>query len=94
MHVDKFWNRHLAEMGNRPGDHDGDVTVYLIQPVEGCGSWTVPSGNVAAAAEAGSLVGIALELPDGRRAFIPGANVLAVIDAPADSDSGKDGSDV
>jgi hypothetical protein len=80
MHVSTQWAAHLAEMGNRPGKNRGDVTLVLIQPVENRAEWVVPSAAVTVAAEAGCLVGVQVELPDGRRAFFPGANVLAIID--------------
>jgi hypothetical protein len=84
-HVNKFWARLVAPLGNLPGDHAGDVTVYLIAPVEGRGEWVLPSDSVTVCAEQGALVGLSLELPGGRHMFCPGSNVLAVIDAPEDS---------
>jgi hypothetical protein len=87
-YVNQSWATHLAAMGNRPGDHRGDVTLHLIQPVEGRGEWTLPSDKVTIAAEQGSLVGFELELPGGRRAFVPGGNVAAVIDTADDSGKG------
>lgn len=80
-HVATNWTDHIAQLGNRPGKHAGDVTVYLVQPVEGSRAWTVPSDTVTVAAEQGCLVGIQLTLADGRRAFAPGSNVLAIVDA-------------
>jgi hypothetical protein len=83
-HVSTGWTGLVAALGNAPGDHCGDVTVVLAAPVEGSGEFTVPSGSVTIAAEQGALVGVALVLADGRRVFLPGANVHAIIDAPPD----------
>lgn len=79
-HVSMYWDKLVAPLGNEPGDHAGDVTVYLIAPVEGNSTFTLPSDSVTVCAEQGCLVGLSLELPGGRHMFVPGANVTAVID--------------
>jgi hypothetical protein len=43
-------------------------------------AFTVPSADVVVCAEAGCLVGVGLMLPGGRRLFVPGANVVAILD--------------
>jgi hypothetical protein len=83
MRIQAYWHQHIAELGNAPGPQAGDVTVYLAVPVEGLGaSFTLPSADIAAAAEGGSLHGFEVTLPDGRRGFLPASAVIAVLDAP------------
>lgn len=77
-----FWHLFLAEMGNRPGAQQGDVTVHLISPVAGVSAITGPSGALQLAAEAGQLIG-AMFLIDGRRQFIPAANIAGIVDTEA-----------
>lgn len=79
-----MWHGFAAEQGNAPGAQRGDVVVTLIQPVGGIGEVTVPSSEVAIAAEAGNVNGIQLTLPDGRRMFASWNNVAGIIDAPAE----------
>lgn len=81
-----MWHGFAAEQGNEPGAQRGDVVVTFLQPVGGVGEVTVPSGDVAIAAEAGSVNGIQIKLPDGRRLFAGWANVAGIIDAPAEGE--------
>lgn len=83
-HVNGFWTKFLAEAGNLPGDQQGDVTVHLNNPVEGMREVTCPSAGLTIAAEMGQLIGLQLKLADGRRLFVPAANVAGVIDTPAE----------
>jgi hypothetical protein len=48
-------------------------------------SVTVDSDQLIIGAEAGQIVGLFVHLDDGRRLFIPGANVTGIVDAPKDS---------
>jgi hypothetical protein len=90
MHLQQMWHQFLAEQGNEPGQHQGKVTITLLTPVGGIGELTVPSNEVAFAAEAGSLVGLLVTLPTEagpRRLFIGGGNVAGVIDTAAEEDT-------
>lgn len=78
-----MWHGFAADQGNEPGAQRGDVVVTFLQPVGGVGEVTVPSGDVAIAAEAGNVNGVQVRLPDGRRLFAGWANVAGIIDAPA-----------
>jgi hypothetical protein len=80
-----MWHGFMAQAGNAPGDNKGDVIVSLLEPVGGVQEVTVPSGDVAIAAEAGNLIGLQLMLPDGRHLFVSAGNLAGVIDAPTDS---------
>lgn len=79
-YVQTSWLKLLAELGDQPGDHKGNVTVYVTSLHGGESEFTLPSADVTIAAESGCLVGVALKLPDGRRMFVPGSNVTAIID--------------
>jgi hypothetical protein len=81
MRVSTRWHESLAQMGNAPGADMGNVTVHLSEAIEHKKAWTVPSANVIVASEAGSVAGLEIELPGGRRLFILAANVLGIIDA-------------
>lgn len=81
-YVQMRWDKFVAEMGDEPGDHQGVVTVYVTSLHGGESEFTLPSADVSVAAEQGCLVGVALKLPDGRRMFVPGSNVTAIIDGP------------
>ena len=80
-----MWHGFAAEQGNVPGAQRGDVVVTFLQPVGGVGEVTVPSRDVAIAAEAGNINGLQVTLPDGRRLFAGWANVAGIIDAPAEA---------
>ncbi len=69
-------NAALANLGNVPGEHAGDIVLRLPSGA----SYTVPSADVTLYAE-----GIRAHLPDGRGLFvhISGAEV---IDAPHQAD--------
>jgi hypothetical protein len=75
-----FWHGFLAEMGNKPGAQQGDVTVHLVSPVGGTSTITGPSGALTLAAEAGQFIG-AMFLIDGRRQFIPATNIAGIVDS-------------
>jgi hypothetical protein len=81
MRISTRWHEHAALMGNVPGADQGDVTIYLAAPVEHLKAWTVPSAAVTIAAEAGNVTALEIVLPGGRRAIIPAANVLGIVDA-------------
>lgn len=81
-HLTGFWQKFLADLGNEPGEQQGDVTVHLISPVGGMSSVTGPSGALTIAAEAGSVVGALMQI-DGRHLFIPAANIAGIVDAEA-----------
>lgn len=78
-----FYHKFLAEMGNEPGEQQGNVTVHLVNPVEGKSEITGPSGALTVAAEAGSVIGIMVQA-DGRRLFIPGTNIAGIVDSVKD----------
>ena len=79
-YVQTDWLKLVAELGDEPGDHQGNVTVHVASFHTGETEFTLPSANVTIAAEQGGLVGVALRLTDGRRVFLPGSNVTAIID--------------
>jgi hypothetical protein len=87
-YVQTSWLGLVAELGDEPGDHQGNVTVY-VSPSAAGSEFTVPSADVKIAAEQGCLVGIQLTLADGRHMFVPGANVIAIVDGPPASGSKK-----
>ena len=76
------WPAFLAEQGNQPGAHEGDVTIVLSAPVDGKSDITCPSDAVTVAAEQGTIHGLMVQL-EGRRLFLPAASVVAITDAPA-----------
>lgn len=82
MQLQGMWHVFMAEAGNAPGDNKGDVIVTLMEPVGGVQEVTVPSGDVAVAAEAGNLIGVQVMLPDGRHLFVSAANLAGMVDAP------------
>jgi hypothetical protein len=84
MHLQGYWHQFMADAGNKPGAQQGDVVVTLTQPVGGVGEFTVPSGAVTIAAEAGQMIGVQAVLDDGRRLFVPAGNIAGIIDAPAE----------
>ena len=88
-YVTTGWTKFLAELGDAPGDHQGDVTVYVTSLHGGESEFTLPSAAVTIAAEQGCLVRVALRLPDGRRMFVPGSNVTAIIAGPASPPAGR-----
>jgi hypothetical protein len=77
-----FWHEFLAEMGNKPGAQQGDVTVHLVSPVDGVSHLTGPSEALTLAAEAGQFIG-AMFLIKGRRQFIPATNIAGIVDTEA-----------
>lgn len=82
MKIATNWSQFIAEHGNRPGDQQGDVTVILVTPVEGnITSYTVPSGSVVLAAEAGNVAVVQIMLPGGRRMSVFPTNIAGFIDA-------------
>lgn len=83
VRVNTRWVQELEQFGNEPGLNQGDVVIELDKPVDGMQSITVASDKVSFGAEAGSVVGIVVELDDGRHMFVPWANVTGFIDAPA-----------
>jgi hypothetical protein len=85
MRVSTRWAELLAQFGNLPGTDAGSVTVHLNAPLEGRKTWELPSADCTIAAEAGSVVGLVLELDSGRRVFVPAGSVVAVIDSPEDT---------
>jgi hypothetical protein len=85
MRISTRWHEHAALMGDQDGVDMGRVTIYLGGPVEHRQVWTVPSAAVTIAAEAGNVTALELVLPDGRRAIIPAANVLGIVDAAEES---------
>jgi hypothetical protein len=70
------WTDLVARMGDAPGDHQGNVTVVLVNGQQ----HKVASGNLAICAEMGNLIGLAAKLEDGRSVFWPAAAVVEVID--------------
>lgn len=77
-----MWHEFTAQQGNEPGAQQGEVVVTLMQPVGGVGEVTLPSNDVAIAAEAGNMIGVQLLLGDGRRLFVGAGNVAGILDAP------------
>lgn len=75
------WTGFLAEAGNEPGTHKGDVTIVLDGMVENMTHVTCPSGALTVAAEAGTIHGLMVELASGRRLFLARPTVRAIIDA-------------
>jgi hypothetical protein len=83
VHLDaSSWPAFLAEQGNQPGAHEGDVTIVLSAPVDGRNDITCPSDAVTVAAEQGTIHGLMVQL-EGRRLFLPVSSVVAITDAPA-----------
>lgn len=89
MQLQGMWHVFMAEAGNAPGANKGDVVVTLMEPVGGVQEITVPSGDVAIAAEAGNLIGVQVMLPDGRHLFIGANNLAGMIDAPVEAHEDK-----
>jgi len=90
MFLQQMWHQFLGEQGNEPGAHQGKVTITLLTPVGGIGELTVPSLEVAVAAEAGSFIGLLVTLPTEagpRRLFINGSNVAGIIDTAVEDDA-------
>lgn len=84
MKVATSWAQFIAAHGNRPGDNEGDVTIVLVVPVErDITAYTVPSGSVTLAAEAGNVSIVQVLLPGGRRLSLFPTNVAGIIDAPS-----------
>ena len=83
VRVNSRWVQELEQFGNKPGLNQGDVVIELDKPVDGLQSITVASDKVSFGAEAGSVVGVTVELGDGRHLFVPWSNVIGFIDAPA-----------
>lgn len=82
MRVATSWASFIAVHGNAPGDNQGDVTIVLVAPVEGnVTAYTVPSGNVTLAAEAGNVSIVQVLLAGGRRLSLFPTNVAGIIDA-------------
>lgn len=81
-HLNSTWVQFLAQLGNEPGNQQGDVLIELAAPVEGQSSITCPTDTLNIAVEAGVLLALHVVLPDGRRVFIPAQNIAAIIDAP------------
>jgi hypothetical protein len=86
MRLETMWHGWMAEAGNAPGQNKGDVIVTLMEPVGGVQEVTVPSGDVAVAAEAGNLIGVQVMMPDRRRLFVSAANLAGMVDAPSGED--------
>jgi hypothetical protein len=82
MQVTNRWDQVLAEMGNKPDLNQGDVIIELVAPAGAMKSVTAASEQLIIGAEAGAVVGLFVHLADGRRLFIPGANIAGIIDAP------------
>jgi hypothetical protein len=85
VNVNGFWTKFLTDAGNEPGANEGDVTIHLISPVEGVQQFNCPSREVTLAAEMGQFIGLQVQLPDGRRLFVPAVNVSGIIDTPKDA---------
>lgn len=83
MKLTGFWQEFISQMGNEPGAQRGNVTIHFVDPVDGAGSITGPSGAVEVAAEVGSLIGVMVAV-DGRRMFIPASNIAGIVDTPKD----------
>jgi len=83
VYVATNWTEQLAQMGNLPGAHLGNVTVLLVPPLlfEGSSEITVPSANVILAAEGGDTVLYHIQLPDGRRLSLEPTSVVGQVDA-------------
>ena len=75
-HVATFWAGLLARMGDKPGDHQGYVSVRLTDGTER----RVASADLTVCAEQGSLVGLAAVTEDGRAVFWPAGAVAEVAD--------------
>ena len=86
VYIAQNWLEHMAQMGNVPGPHQGDVTVYLVPPLEfeGSSQLTVPSSSVTIAAEAGDTMLYQIILPDGRRLTLEPTSVVGIVDARPD----------
>lgn len=89
-HLTGFWQKFLADLGNEPGEQQGNITVHLISPVEGMSSITGPSGALTIAAEAGSVVGAMMQI-DGRHLFIPAVNIAGIVDTAKEEKPEKAG---
>jgi hypothetical protein len=93
VHLDASnWPAFLAEQGNQPGAHEGDVTIVLSDPLDGKADITCPSDAVTVAAEQGTIHGVMVQL-EGRRLFLPVASVVAIADAPASPPPRRKGAD-
>lgn len=79
------WDQQLAQFGNKPGLNEGDVLIVLSTPVDGMKSVRCAAADLFVGDEAGSVIGLLLVLPDGRHLLVPWANVVGIIDAPAES---------
>lgn len=83
VRINTRWVQELEQYGNEPGLNQGDVVIELGTPIDGMEKITVASDKVSFGAEAGTVVGVSVELDDGRHLFVPWANVTGFIDAPA-----------
>jgi hypothetical protein len=81
-HVNSSWIQFLSQLGNKPGAQQGDVVVELTAPVAGMHAITCPSIELSLALEAGAFLGAHVVLGDGRKLFVPAANIAGIIDAP------------
>jgi hypothetical protein len=89
VRINTRWVQELEQYGNEPGLNQGDVVIELDKPVDGMEKITVASGKVSFGAEAGSVIGLSVELDGGRHLFVPWANVTGFFDAPAVSKKRK-----
>lgn len=89
VRISTRWVQELEQFGNAPGLNQGDVVIELGQPVDGMEKITVASGKVSFGAEAGTVVGLIVELDGDRHLFVPWSNVTGFFDAPAASKKRK-----
>jgi hypothetical protein len=75
-HVAMNWRPYLVRLGDEPGDQQGHVTVLVADGTQ----HRVASDALVLCAEAGSLIGIAATLADGRFAFWPAGSVVEIVD--------------
>lgn len=89
VRINTRWVQELEQFGNEPGLNQGDVVIELAKPVDGMEKITVASDKVSFGAEAGSVIGLSVELDGGRHLFVPWSNVTGFLDAPAVSKKRK-----
>ena len=81
MRLVSHWDQKLSQFGDRPGLDDGNVTIELTVPVRGTKTVTVESEDLEVAAEGGSVIGLFIDLSQGKHLFIPWGNVACMHDA-------------
>lgn len=79
-HLNPSWAGILADLGNQPGLHSGDVVIEL----QGSEPVVCDSDDITVAAEGGTIHGLLLAR-DGRRVFLPWHVVTSLYDAPEGS---------